>query len=103
LKVAQTRLDERTRRINVELCNDPVMTGLRREVAEIKDAVRVLKEKLDLGKLTLNRVNKARATLEQDIAVKENSLTIDSKVCMGMRRNMALDSRIVGPIFNMPL
>lgn len=28
MKVAQTRLDERTRRINVELCNDPVMRGL---------------------------------------------------------------------------
>ena len=27
MKVAQTRLDERCRRINVELCNDPVMTG----------------------------------------------------------------------------
>jgi len=25
MKVAQTRLEERTRRINVELCNDPVM------------------------------------------------------------------------------
>lgn len=25
MKVAQTRLDERTRRINVELCNDLVM------------------------------------------------------------------------------
>lgn len=27
MKVAQTRLDERCRRIHVELCNDPVMTG----------------------------------------------------------------------------
>jgi len=27
LKVAQTRLDERSRRINVELCNDKPMTG----------------------------------------------------------------------------
>ena len=27
MKVAQTRLDERTQRINVELCNDPVMKG----------------------------------------------------------------------------
>lgn len=25
MKVSQSRLDERTRRINVELCNDPVM------------------------------------------------------------------------------
>ena len=27
MKVAQTRLEERTQRINVELCNDPVMKG----------------------------------------------------------------------------
>jgi len=27
LKVAQTRLDERSRRVNVELCNDKPMTG----------------------------------------------------------------------------
>ena len=27
LKVAQTRLEERTRRLNVELCNDPAMKG----------------------------------------------------------------------------
>ena len=27
MKLAQTRLEERTRRINVELCNDPVMQG----------------------------------------------------------------------------
>ena len=27
MKLAQTRLEERTRRINVELCRDPVMEG----------------------------------------------------------------------------
>ncbi len=27
MKVAQTRLEERLHRINVELCNDPVMKG----------------------------------------------------------------------------
>jgi len=27
MKVAQTRLEERTRRIDVELCNDPSMQG----------------------------------------------------------------------------
>ena len=27
LKLAQTRLEERTRRIDVELCNDPAMRG----------------------------------------------------------------------------
>jgi len=27
LKVAMTRLEERTRRVNMELCHDPAMTG----------------------------------------------------------------------------
>lgn len=27
MKLAQTRLEERTRRLQVELCNDPVMKG----------------------------------------------------------------------------
>jgi tektin-3 len=103
MKVAQTRLDERSRRINVELCSDPVMAGLQREVSEIKESVRVLKDKLKKAMLALNRLNRARSTLEQDIAVKENSLAIDSRGCMGLRKNMALDSSIAGPIFKMPL
>ena len=37
-----------------------------------------------------------------DWQVKENSLMIDSKYCMGMRKNMPMDPK-VGPIFSMPL
>jgi len=102
MKVAQTRLDERTRRINVEICNDPVMKGLQREVNEIRDSVRLLKEKLRQAENALVRLLKTKATLENDISVKENSLQIDNKYCMGMRKNMAMDPKI-GPIFQMPL
>ncbi|KAK2187322.1 hypothetical protein NP493_169g01020 [Ridgeia piscesae] len=102
MKVAQTRLDERTRRINVELCNDPVMKGLQREVAEIRESVRLLKEKLRTAENSLVRLLKTKATLEVDIGVKENSLTIDGKYCMGMRKEMPMDPK-VGPIFTMPL
>lgn len=102
MKVAQTRLDERTRRINVELCNDPVMKGLQKEVAEIRESVRILKEKLRQAETSLVRLLKTKATLEHDIGVKENSLSIDSKYCMGMRKNMPMDPK-VGPIYNMPL
>lgn len=102
LKMAQTRLDERTRRIHVELCNDPVMKGLQREVAEIRESVRILKEKLRQAENALVRLLKTRAALEDDISVKENSLQIDSKYCLGMRKNMPMDPK-VGPIFTMPL
>jgi len=102
MKVAQTRLEERTRRINVELCNDPSMKGLQREVNEIRDSVRLLKDKLRQAENALVRLLKTKSTLQHDISVKENSLAIDSKYCMGMRKNMPMDPK-VGPIFSMPL
>ncbi|XP_013384963.1 tektin-3 [Lingula anatina] len=102
MKVAQTRLDERCRRQNVELCNDPVMRTLQKEVNEIRESVRYLKEKLRQSEISLARLMKTKSTLEHDISVKENSLSIDSKACMGMRKGFPMDPK-VGPIFNMPL
>lgn len=103
MMVAQTRLDERTRRLNVERCNDPVMNGLQREVTEIKDSVNKLKLKLREATLALSRCQKTKATLEQDIAVKENSLGIDASQCLALRQNMGLSAKAAGPVFTMPL
>jgi len=102
MKVAQTRLEERTRRFNVELCNDPVMKGLQHEVDEIRNSVLQLKAKLKEAENAMARLRRTKATLDNDIAVKENSLEIDRKNCMGMRKNMPMD-RGLGPIFQMPL
>merc|ERR1712178_234324 len=66
MKVAQTRLEERTHRLNVEICNDPVMKGLQREVNEIRDSVRVLKDKLREAEQSLARLRKTKATLQHD-------------------------------------
>ncbi|KAL8591073.1 hypothetical protein ACOMHN_032638 [Nucella lapillus] len=101
MKVAQSRLDERTRRINVELCNDPVMKSLQHEVNEIRESVRLLKERLRSSELSLARLMKTKSTLEHDISVKENSLRIDSAFCMGMRKGFPMDPK-VGPVFQMP-
>lgn len=101
MKVAQTRLDERTRRINVELCNDPVMKTLQREVAEIRESVRILKERLKASELSLARLMKTKATIEHDISVKDNTIRIDSQFCMGMRKGFPMDPK-VGPVFQMP-
>lgn len=101
MKVAQTRLDERTRRINVELCNDPVMKSLQREVTEIRESVRILKERLKASELSLARLMKTKATLEHDIGVKDNTIKIDTSYCMGMRKGFPMDPKI-GPVFQMP-
>ncbi|CAG5132813.1 unnamed protein product [Candidula unifasciata] len=102
MQVAQTRLDERTRRINVELCNDAVMKSLQREVAELRESICILKERLRTSELSLARLLKTKATLEYDISVKDNTLKIDASFCMGMRKGFPMDPK-VGPIFQMPI
>ncbi|KAK6184029.1 hypothetical protein SNE40_006576 [Patella caerulea] len=100
MKVAQTRLDERTRRINVEVCHDPVMKSLKNEVGEIRDSITMLKRSLKASEISLARLLKTKAVLEHDIGVKENSLKLDSKSCMGMRKGFPMDPK-VGPVFQM--
>lgn len=102
MKVAQTRLEERTHRINVELCNDPSMKGLMREVHELRETIRYLKEKLWSSEQALARLMKTKSALEHDIQVKENSLAIDAKACMGLRKGFPMEPRS-GPIFSMPV
>lgn len=102
MKVAQTRLEERTHRLDVEICNDPAMNVLQREVHEIRESIRALKDKLRAAESALSRLNKTKSLLENDISVKENSLQIDAKYCMGMRKTFPMDPK-VGPIFSMPI
>lgn len=76
--------------------------SLQREVTEIRESVKVLHDKLRNAEAALARLVKTRSTLENDINVKENSLQIDSKLCMGMRKSFPMAPNI-GPIFQMPL
>jgi tektin-3 len=102
LKVAQSRLNERTSRLNVELCNDPAMKILQQEVMEIRDSVRSLKDQLRTAEVAHARLSKTRSVLETNIAVKENSSSIDQKFCLGMRKTFPMDPRS-GPVFSMPI
>ena len=75
---------------------------LQREVNEIRNSVKMLKSKLNQAEMSMARLLKTKSKLEHDIEVKENSLKIDSKYCMGMRKNMAMDPKLA-PIFNIPM
>ncbi|XP_038613252.1 tektin-3 [Tachyglossus aculeatus] len=96
LKVAQTRLDERTRRPNVELCRDSAQLRLVHEVYEIDDTVQKLQQRLRDAEDTLQMLVHTKATLEHDLAVKANSLYIDQEKCMGMRKTFPNTLRLVG-------
>ena len=75
---------------------------LQKEIEELREAIRVLEAKLREAEDALMRLRKARSTLEQDIQTKERSLEIDSKVCLGMRKKMAIDPKCC-PMITVPL
>jgi len=95
MQVAQTRLDIRIRRPNVELCRDPVQHRLVEEVGEITDTVEALQAKLRDAENALQQLLRTKAALEADLAVKNNSLFIDREKCLAMRKTFPMSPRIV--------
>ncbi|KAL2078685.1 hypothetical protein ACEWY4_026370 [Coilia grayii] len=96
LKVAQTRLEERTRRPNVELCRDYPYHRLVGEVREIEDTMLCLRERLMEAEGTLQTLVKAKVALEHDLSIKANSLFLDQEKCMSMRKTFPSTPRLVG-------
>ncbi|XP_064022267.1 tektin-1 [Pogoniulus pusillus] len=91
-KVAQTRLDARNRRPNVELCYDPVQHKLTREVQEITTNIQRLQDTLAQAETALKGLSRQQLSLEEEIQVKENSLYIDEVLCMQMRESVCINN-----------
>ncbi|EFB17156.1 hypothetical protein PANDA_008953, partial [Ailuropoda melanoleuca] len=85
LKVAQTRLYNRSHRPNVELCRDAAQFRLVSEMEELNMSLAALKEKLLEAEQSLRNLEDTRMHLEKDLAVKTNSLFIDRQKCMTHR------------------
>lgn len=96
MRVAQTRLDERTRRPNIELCRDPTQLRLVDEVSTIDQTVQLLRLRLQEAQDTLQGLVTTKSTLEHDLTTKANSLFIDQEKCMGMRKTFPSTPRLVG-------
>ncbi|CAF1417364.1 unnamed protein product [Rotaria sordida] len=90
LKVAQTRLETRTRRPNVEACRDSAMHSLIQEVHDLHAAIADLHAKLHQEENALQQLLYTKSTLEQDLSIKNNSLFIDSNKVMGIRRTFTM-------------
>ncbi|KAG8247232.1 tektin-3-like [Homalodisca vitripennis] len=94
LKVAQTRLEARSHRRDVELCRDGAHTRLVQEVQELGDSVETLHRKLQEAESQHQQLLRTRSNLEQDLHVKVNSLFIDREKCLGMRRSFPISATI---------
>ncbi|NXO45098.1 TEKT4 protein, partial [Locustella ochotensis] len=94
LKVAQTRLYDRSFRPNVELCRDEAQFRLVSEVEEIAVFLEALKRKLMESEQNLRNLEESRMKLEKEIAVKANSIFIDAEKCMGQRLRYPVDLEV---------
>ncbi|NXC16199.1 TEKT3 protein, partial [Corythaeola cristata] len=95
LKVAQTRLDERRRRPNWELCRDAAQLGLVNEVHKIHEMIQSLQLHLKENEDALQKLLHAKSLLQNDLDVKANSLFIDQEKCMGMRNTFTRSIRLL--------
>jgi len=76
LKVAQTRLENRTDHPNVELCIDEIYYGLVNEIKQLEASVNALQNKLTDSKHQLNSLQSQLAMINSDLTTKHNALTI---------------------------
>ncbi|NWW23048.1 TEKT1 protein, partial [Falcunculus frontatus] len=91
VKVAQTRLEARNRRPNVELCYDTVQCSLMNEVQEITKNIQ-RQDALAQAETELKRLSCRQLSLEEEIKVKENTLYIDEVLCMQMRESVCINN-----------
>ncbi|XP_007955660.1 tektin-4 [Orycteropus afer afer] len=96
LRVAQSRLYQRSHRPNVELCRDAAQFRLVSEVEDLNTSLAALKEKLLEAEQLLHNLEDTRMSLERDIAVKSNSLFIDRQKCMARRAHYPTILQLAG-------
>lgn len=96
MKVAQTRMDNRSFRPNVENCRDSSQQNLIDEVATIQSSVTAMQQKLDDAENVKNELMQARSTLEREIMLKRRTLWLDRERCMLLRSHYPSASALSG-------
>nr|BAF46877.1 tektin B [Dicyema japonicum] len=84
LKLAETRLNNRTKRQHVELCRDSPQYALIHEVKQLEGTIDYLTDAYNQSKHTLNCLQEQLYQTNQELECKANSLELDRK-CIKLR------------------
>lgn len=85
MKVAQTRMDNRSFRPNVENCRDAAQQDLINEVHVIQSGVSAMLAELDEAENVKSELMQLRSNLEREIMLKRRTLMLDRERCMLLR------------------
>lgn len=85
MKVAQTRLDNRNHRLNVENCRDRAHLGLVEEVRSIEESVLALTISIKEAEDTKTALSQTRVLIERELLLKRRTLQLDKERCLFFR------------------
>ncbi|KAJ3609695.1 hypothetical protein NHX12_024206 [Muraenolepis orangiensis] len=79
LKLAHTRLENRTCRPGSDLCRDQVQLGLVKEVQQLEASIKALDQKLGEAQHCLQKMLLHRARMTQDLSRKQEALSLEQR------------------------
>ncbi|XP_018555153.2 LOW QUALITY PROTEIN: tektin-2 [Lates calcarifer] len=79
LKLAHTRLENRTNRPGMDLCRDEVQHGLVGEVHQLETTIMALKQKLSEAQNSLQKMKLHHARMLQDLSRKQEALSLEQR------------------------
>ncbi|XP_022599792.1 tektin-2 [Seriola dumerili] len=79
LKLAHTRLENRTNRPGMDLCRDEVQHGLVTEVNQLEATILALKQKLSEAQHSLQKMKLHHGRMLQDLSRKQEALSLEQR------------------------
>jgi tektin-4 len=96
MKVAQTRLDNRSLRPRVENCRDESQFALVGEVTSVHDAMTVLNEELRKSQEMKKQLMIERGNLEREIMLKRRTINVDKDRIQLLRTHFPSTTAMTG-------
>ncbi|XP_030760676.1 tektin-2 [Sitophilus oryzae] len=87
LKLAETRLENRSYRPGFELARDEPEQGLKNEVLQLRQTRKDLQDKINCAKATYNALEDRQVAIDRDLNNKNQSLMTDIR-CLDMRARL---------------
>lgn len=96
MKVAQTRLDNRNRRLNVENCRDGAHVGLIEEVRSIEEATLAISIAIKEAENAKSCLIQTRVLMERELTLKRLALELDRERCLFYRNHFPSTTALSG-------